>query len=182
MVNLLPDTTKKKFIREYYLSLASAALFIVAAIMASGALLTVPSYLLARSEAESAGRYVSSLEETLNLQEKTGAAGLMATLAEQTDILVAYDRSKLTAELIQEIERSLSSGVRISHIEIRRVGTETGEIRVSGNARSRIDLLAFVDALKTISAFRGVSVPVSQLAKETNIDFSFSFEFDFSES
>jgi len=177
MINLLPRETQKKFTQRYYLALFSFLFFGLTIVALIGAGLLVPSYLLARSEAASAERYVGAIEETVGLKEQSGATKEVAVLAERVDILSSFENIPITAHVLSEIERALPAKVSLKAVRIQHGNPGEGAVTVTGVADSRTDLLRFSDVLKGNVFFQGVSVPIGQLVNETDVPFSFSFRF-----
>lgn len=178
MVNLLPQKTKKSFVIAYYLTYSALLFALLGLMVALGAGLLVPSYFLAREEVISTERYLSALEETVGLKEQTGSREIVLQLAESVDILSSFEGSRASADILVEIDRSVPRRVSIQGIGITHFGARAGEVIVAGVADTRADLLAFSDALKANPLFDSVSVPVNQLAPETDLKFSFSFHFE----
>lgn len=177
-INLLPSATKKIFARRYYLSFITilAVAFSIVAIV--GSLLLVPSYLLARTEAESAERYLSALEETVGLRERTGVNEMMRKLSESVDILSSFEKSRPTAGILEAVDNALPPRVYLQGVGVTHAGSRKGEVLLVGVANTRTDLLAFSDALKENPLFQNISIPVNQLVPEFDVKFSFSFKFD----
>lgn len=177
-INLLPEKTKREFIRGYYVTFTTLIFALLALVVALGSALLVPSYLLARAEAASLERYLSALEETVGLRERAGAGRAIAELSESIDILSSFEKTRPTADIMVALDRSLPPRVFLQGVSITHFGRNAGEVRVAGIADTRSGLLAFGDALKKNELFQNVMIPVNQLVPEKDVEFSFSFPFD----
>jgi hypothetical protein len=177
MVNLLPQPEKRRLLLAYYLRLASTFFFLTATILSLGVGLLIPSYFVARDENESAARYLEALEGTAGIKNKGQSGKIVARFTEQIAILKSYQHKPQTAEILSQVEEHLLKDVTVSAIEFEYGEGEDGVITITGVAKSRTALLGFAESLREESIFKGVSVPVSQLAEDENLKFSLSFGF-----
>ncbi len=176
-VNLLPEKTKQKLRTLYYARLLSVVAFILAVGVAMSATLLLPSYLLARAEADAAARYLAASQQSLDLRAQSGATAMLALLSERIRILTTYLRSAAVAPVFSALSLHLPKGVVLSTIDITTAEGGRGTVSVSGKADTRDGLLSYVSALQGIALFQGVSVPVSDLAAQANVPFTLSFSF-----
>ncbi|OGG44349.1 hypothetical protein A2841_01010 [Candidatus Kaiserbacteria bacterium RIFCSPHIGHO2_01_FULL_48_10] len=177
MVNLLPKPIKRKIRFDYYLRLTAGAFFVCAIVILMGIALLIPSYLFARNEAETSTRYVASIQEKTELQQRGGVQASIALLAERLKIIKEYNRQPVTAHILSRLEGRLPSRVTLQKIGVRFTAPGEGDILISGFAETRNGLLEYAQALQKESIFAGVVVPVSQLSLDRDIDFSLSFAF-----
>ncbi|MDO8523792.1 MAG: hypothetical protein Q7R74_01025 [bacterium] len=176
-VNLLPDTTKRKFAALYYTRLFSIFIFLIALGVAMSGALLVPSYLLANAQADAAERYLAASQKSVNLGAQGGASGMFALLTERLSILTDYLRRSVTGPVLSALSGRLVKGVSVTKIAITLTGNGAGTVSVSGEAGTRDALLRFVASLQGAELFQRVSVPVSDLANEADIFFTLSFSF-----
>ena len=175
MVNILPKDDQKKLHLLYYLRLATAFLFLVAFMFLIGAALLAPSYLLARDEANVAKEYTTALQQTLELKESVGAGAALTSLAEEIALMKTYQSQPAIGDALAAITTKLPKGVSVSKILITPPVTAEGKIGLVGTAKTRAELLAFVSVLQENPLFTKVTVPVSDLAGDTNLPFSLTF-------
>ena len=174
-VNLIPREVQRSLALRYYMSLATMFFFLAAIAIGLGALLLVPSYLLAKNTVESSARYRAALEDTLGLKEKAGVTDAMSALGERVSVLASYDAAPRTALALAAVGRDLPEGVSVTKMSLQITDTGAGTITVAGVAKARGALVSFVDALRADPLFQSVSIPVNQLATDTDIPFSLSF-------
>ena len=176
MVNLLPKPIKRKLRLDYYVRLATVACGACAVVIGMGIALLVPSYLFARDEAETTARYVAAIQE-MGLRERAGSQSSIALLAERIKIIKEYERPPVTAQILSRLEVRLPASVTLKKIGVRYDAAGEGGILISGVAGTRNALLAYAQSLQKENIFSGVTVPVSQLNADKDIDFSLSFSF-----
>ena len=175
MINLLPDPAKHSLRMAYYERLAIVFCILAACAVFAGAALLAPSYFLARADANAAQNYLVASSQALTGGGTAGATQTLAQLSEQISLMKSYPRAPHVAEILSQVTNHLPVGVFLTRISVTPGSSGPDTISVSGVAQTRDELLAFADALKSLPAFSGVSVPLSQLAGETNVTFSLSF-------
>jgi hypothetical protein len=169
MVNLLSPQAQKKLVREYYARLAILLCLLASVALLLGACLLAPSVFLARGQAESFGRYLSALEETVGLQERSEAGQSTAVLAERVRIANDMAARHPTGAILSVVLSGKPRGVRVESIRFS-AGSET-RISISGTAATRTILLGYADALRTHGALKDVALPVSSLVADTDVPF-----------
>jgi hypothetical protein len=163
-------------VRSYYLRFFVLVMSAVAVVGFFGGLLLMPSFFLARATAEAGGRYRAALEETVGLRERAGVSARVAMLAERVRILDTFSLSPVTPHITTTVTDALPRGVTLTSLSITRTGTGA-TLSITGSAATRDALLSLAESLKSVSAFSGVSLPVSSLAADKDIPFSINFAY-----
>lgn len=165
MYKLLPEMAREKVGREYLLRrtvVMLAALVLVLVVAVVGLL---PSYVLSKARQKEIAS-LSAGGESPDKSLETWVSGLnlrLKTLAPKLD----RDRP---AEIFADIIKERGSGVKLTDFSW--IKSEKGtELSVSGVARDRQALLSFESRLQALGQFTGVSLPVSNLAKDRDIGF-----------
>ncbi len=170
MANLLPEENKKILRRQYQFHLVASALFLLSATLIIGTVSLLPAYFFSRSQA-----LVASLElgEAKSSNESLKVSESVAELHEANALLAALSQEegvRLPTEVVDAILRSKSDSVTVSSIAVQ--GTPA-QVVVSGKAASREALVAYTKALGSEEMVASVDLPVSHLAQDRNLDFSF---------
>src|SRR3989344_1199853 len=173
MINLLPISEIKKIISEYRVRLVTTVLVMLAVTMVIASALLFPAYLLA------------SHKRTTILEELSKTGNQNASSQETKDL------EKIVKEMDVTLDMLGSKGQKFSisnDIVAKTAGFKTGNIKITGmfydkkdpessfslkgTAASRQSLTSFIEMLKKDVAFRDVSLPISDLVKDRNIDFT----------
>lgn len=168
MINILPESGRTVVKREYRIRLVSVFLFLLALLSLAVAVMLLPSYLFATVEAEQA-----SLEEARLLSSKMASAKtdaeVIVSVNKQIAGLEVFMMAPRPSEALLSVIRSANSGV-----DLVRVSYEGGAstISLSGKAVSRDILLQFSKTLQKLPIVLAVDLPVSDLAKNTDVPFS----------
>lgn len=176
MINLIPNSEKKKKMRDFYYRL-----FVVfIATLGFGALVGVVSVLPTF--------FLSSVEKKLALAELAAQQNDPVGEADQNITATMEDLNKKlsTAESARKSKYAISDTIlnqiivrKMSDIKITKISYENSEqagkkVSISGRAPSRERLLSFRRALEDSTAFKAVDLPISNFVKGSNIEFSLS--------
>ena len=168
MINLLPPQGKKLVAREYIFRVSAVAGFVCAFFLLASAVALVPTYILfspsgAGPSQEEKG--VPSEEEYMQLvAELKEASGIAAQLNKKINTVAA-------SSVVTHIEDALFPDITLAAITF---SEEAAQVRISvrGTARTRESLRSFLDTLKKDPFFADAQVPVSELARDTNVQFT----------
>lgn len=174
MVNILPNKQQRALYVRYYTQLFSTFFLVVAAAVMLGAVLLVPSYFLAQEEAKLLRQSADAQLQRLTLGGSTNEGQVMQTLEEAVSLLQTYEHDSVVTKAIVAVTAVTPSGVTLQKVRIL-TGDSGGSVTLSGTANTRAGLVEFVSELQRKSIFSNVSVPVSDLAAEEDLNFSLSF-------
>ena len=170
MINLIPPQAKKGVVKEYWMRVVSVWFYTWSAGLLGGLLIMVPAYVLINSQvsvyevsAKTASEKVASFEDV--------SKGLAAS-SQRAGKLVTSFRQSLISERISTLRSLERPGVTISELTIGRVDEKYEPIQVTGNAKDRQALAAFRDRLLAEPDVAAVDLPISNLAKDRDIQFS----------
>lgn len=170
MFNLLPDNLKKAIKFEYNTRRVVVILIFVILIQISTLVFMFPSWLISGSK-----------EKGLELQlEKMGQSALSADATEIRDkIKIINNEIHLLdtglqypslSPLVDYVLSKKTPSIRINSFTYE--GGKSWTLSLKGISSTRESLVSFVDSLKKDNIFSSIDLPVSNLAKNKNIDFS----------
>jgi hypothetical protein len=170
MINLIPPQAKKGIVREYWTRVVSVWFYTWSAALLGGVLIMVPAYVLINSQ-------VSVYEESAKLASEKVATfedvskGLAASSLQAGKLVTSF-RQSLISERISALRSLEKPGVTLSDFTIGRVDETYAPIQVTGTAQNRQALAAFRDRLLAQPDVASVDLPISNLAKDRDIQFS----------
>lgn len=175
MFTLLPERDMQTVMREYRLRLITVAvIFLLIATVLAGTLLS-PSFVLTGSRE----KIVAEKLDTVLATQKKLLVGDPDTLARDTkeliQLLSARTRVPTVSSLVDRALYHRTAGIRITAINT--TVSDSSTVILSGIASTRQSLSSFVKKLEADGEFSAVSVPVSNFAKSTNLEFSLSITF-----
>jgi len=179
MINLLPDNEQRMVDKEYELRVRILYLLGILVLIAFAITLLVPSFILTfykeRAFAQSPlPPPTETPEEREELSKDIAAAQLLV------GALRPEKKVMQPSEIISLILKHKTRDNSITLLSLKKKEEDkagnTMTISVQGKARNRQGLLSFTSALERETAVQAVVVPVSQFAKDTNIDFSFTVD------
>lgn len=177
MINLLSERTQHSLRMAYYARFATVVALLSALSIFAGAALVAPSYFLASVDEGAARDNLASSNRMLASENATGNEEVLAHAAEQVSLMKEYLRPPSVATALSALTSRIPAGIVVSNVSVTPGTGGTDSVSLSGSAKTRDNLLSFADALRASSSLSGVSVPLSQLAGETDIKFTLSFSF-----
>ncbi len=166
MINLIPSHAKKRVRTEYLIRVASMWMLLCALSLYTGIVLLVPTYVLYSRQIEA-----GTTPDTTRAERAESIASMRATLGEANAFAQQLSRSLdsvQASEVLAHIERAQVEGIDFQGMYVVRE-KEAMRIEVKVNAATRERLRAFQDALRRDAFFATAEVPVSQLAKDTDL-------------
>jgi len=179
MANLLPKKERRIFESEYIFRLLIVVLLFLIATFLLGVALLLPSYFISNSKEESIKRQSELLQKTIAQREGDATVSSLLSTKQKIDALIETQNKIPKTEVIQSIIQNINENITVDAFYYTKKGESLGEIRITGRAISRAELLSFSDRLKKENLFKAVDLPVSSLAQEANIVFSIIISGDF---
>lgn len=167
MLSVLPENVKRSIRREYLTRLFALALLGAAAGMGSVAVFLIPAYVVVRSDWQQLSERAKVMEVTAESQ-----AAMQETVMEVKDVIAVFGTEGKFASvlpLVEAVAQARPEGVRLSGFSFDR-----GEkvVHVEGVADTRGALVAYKEALEDLPMFAAIDLPISELARGENIDFT----------
>lgn len=171
MYKLLPDEERAKIQAEYsrrrYVVMLSASITVIVVGMVG----LFPSYMLSNARQ-------NEVEERIKI---TGEFGLDENKAELQAWLARLNLKLRTlspkldqdrpSDLIEEVINRRAVGIKITSFDWAKAEEAGNTLSISGTARDRQALIAFEGSLNASGRFATVALPISNLAREKDINF-----------
>ena len=171
MLNLLPEEQREKIKKEYKIRrLVVASFFIfISLVIASVSLL--PPYLISKEKLDESNKHLNTfsnspiIKKSQDLSSETDAInGKIKSLSVSNSVYI-YD-------ILNKILDKKTDQISIKNFVYLKKDNNNVSVTLSGLANSRESLIGFEKNLQNETYFSSVDFPVSNLAKDTNIDFS----------
>lgn len=178
MINLLPKKEKKRLKREYLIRLATLYIFFVVIVSIIALVLLAPSYYIVHLK-ESVLK--KQAETYIDVSSGDGQSATSRALLDIRDkVLILSDKNDSTPlyEVISTILNGAGNGIKITNIAYRYVEGEgaLSNLIIKGIADRRDSLREFSQYIKDYENVVDADLPVSSLAKESNIDFEINIK------
>ena len=173
MINLLPDNERVRIKKEYRLRLFDAGLVLLFSLAIVGFVVLLPTYLLSHFREVEAGdaalgaNAASRDAENQTLLTTLGSANALATA------LAPAPENLSAANFVALIASDKTPGNSVTSLLYSKSPNGNQKITVQGVAGTRDDLTAFTQALEGDSRIASVNLPISDLAADSNVQFSF---------
>ncbi len=170
MINLIPPKAKKDLRLEYWVRVVSVWLLIWAAALFAGALSLLPVQVLISTQTavheDTAEQASEKVTDYASISTTLVQASLQAKYVQEQGAVGAL------SDYISRFQSLTNENIRINNISISRGEIGIKPIAISGTADGRQDLASFRDRLLDLEDVVEVDLPISNLAKDKDINFS----------
>lgn len=175
MINLIPPIVRKAVIKEYWTRVISVFLFIVSVVSFCIFVFALPVYVLVSDQVDVYAQSAAEASERVAEYDLSAGALIRANqMAQKIFELREVDRFTDAVTLLESLQ---SSDITITTFQFNRVKGEVGPVMILGNATTRQALADFRDRLLSQPKISDVVLPISNLAKDRDIEFSISVVF-----
>lgn len=172
--SLIPLTERKRLHKEYYVRVTVVSLVAIACAIVVGSAALFPAYIrawfdhFASQGAIAAVRSANSSDKSLNAAKSDlGASAVLVAV-------LAKDEQPRFSDLVRNVIL-VKQSILISGFAIQYADAKTVSVTLSGTASTRDDLLSFKSRLEAAFPGTKIDIPISQLAKSSNIAYSLKF-------
>lgn len=172
MLNLLPEEQKTKVVKEYTKRVFIVLSVGVCVVTIISATFLIPVYVISYSTYKEALVKKTDLDSKINASEKGTSVESIKDISSAISVLTKYDNSVYPSKLIESIILKKPQNIRVTAITYTPSKDVPPTIDIAGRAAFRSALVAFSSALQADPYFKSVYIPISNFAKEKNIDFN----------
>lgn len=170
MINLIPPDARREISLEYWIRVVSVWMVLIGLALLMIALLKVPTLVLVRTQLNVfSSAYTEAKELNDSLQK---AKAEIAYANDVAYLLSGESNTSVFVSIIEDLNSLSGSNVVISNFIIEQDETGISNIHIVGNAATRISLARFSDDVEAHPLFLKADVPLSNLAKDKDINFS----------
>jgi len=177
MRNILTNQTKSLIQKEYRVRVAVLATLFLSTSLIIGGVFLIPSYFLSKERMVSIENQAYLIEKSPVLQENQSLSDALKLAQEELRILSSVKDQKLFSSRLESIITEKPRGISLTSFTYTVFGDEKRTMSLAGKAFTREDLLSFEKTLKNNPDFISVEFPVSNLAKDKNINFAITLEY-----
>ncbi len=173
MINLLPEQEKGLLHKEYKFRLFAVSLSMLFFLLLFAVVLIVPSFVFSVYKLRAAEGTSSA---TVNAELQKRHADLLARVRKAKSALMVLKSEEvkiMPTDVVSTIVAAKTDRNTITSIAYTRKEGAVFKATVKGVAENRQSLLEFTNALENKEAVGSVNLPVSNFAKENNIEFTF---------
>ncbi|MBI1957595.1 MAG: hypothetical protein HYS44_04050 [Candidatus Niyogibacteria bacterium] len=174
-INLLPEEQKEIIRAEYRRRVTTAFGWLVTLVILTNIVLLAPAWFAFSAQERELGRQLDAIEQGALYGRVTEIEASIRTLNRQIRQYQSEDRG--AARAIPAFDAALSArpaGVAITTASFAagaKMADRKARLTIAGNAASRASLLVFFDRLKTRPGIESVESPISNLLRETDVDY-----------
>ncbi len=170
MINLIPQTAKKRITREYWLRVVSVWILILTGVAFIVAVLLIPVYILINSKADIYTNSASAASLEIESYELSSSALIKAS--QQAQKIATLDEAVRFTDLITLISSLKNPSIIIDNFSFNLTETGLAPIVINGEAKTRQSLADFRTALLNHEDIAEAELPISSLALDRDINFT----------
>jgi hypothetical protein len=176
MINLIPPAVRKAIVKEYWVRVTSVFLCIAAGVALTSILFLSPVYVLISSQVDVFAQTANEAAMRVAEYDVSAAALVEANgMAQKIVDLREVDKFSTAVELLESLQ---GATIELDGFEFgRSLDGSLAPVEVTGEAATRQALADFRDRLLADKTVAEVNLPISNLAKDKNIQFSLSVVF-----
>jgi hypothetical protein len=172
MINLIPQSAKKSIKIEYWLRVITVWGILMTGALIASIFIMAPAYVLINLQIDASAASSAAASEKIATYESV-TKDLARSNAEAKAILDTTEYVPISTyiDMIRSIE---GENITVSEVTVSRSKTTFAPIQIKGEAVDRQSLSRFRDGLLANPAVAGVDLPISNLAKDKEIQFNLS--------
>ena len=178
MFNLLPNQSKKIILKDYLVRRYSIIFMIIVFVQVWFVVLLLPSLVTSYFKEKDLSYQVELIKES----DVSKDASVISDLIISTNTKLSfYENDFSYPQIIPILENLLSyksSLVKFTDFMYEASSNSSAKISIRGNASTRDSLVSFVQKIEESGLFKEVDLPISNLAKDRNIDFAINLYFE----
>lgn len=172
MINLIPPVVKTAIVKEYWVRVISVFFFICSFISIASLLVILPTYVLVSNQVDV---YASSAAEaTERVSEYDLSAGALVKANKMAQKIFELRNTKNFSVIVEQLSALEGDGVEIDSYSFYRKENDLLPVKVTGVSATRQSLSDFRDLLLQQDNISEVVLPISNLTKDKDIEFSIS--------
>ena len=174
MINLIPNTEKKKMVKNFYYRFAIVCLTALGLSVLIGIFTMIPSYFLTRAKEDLVNKKLEAQKSELSLAVNQETLSVIQDLEDKLQLVEKSGSNEFTVseEVVSAIIQKKISSIKITDISYENNPSAGKKVSIEGIAPSREILLLFRRSLEGDPLFKAVDLPISNFIKGSNIRFN----------
>lgn len=172
MLHLLTEEHRKKVVTEYRKRVTITLLLGLLCVCVISSVFILPTYFLSHGKYASVVIQDEALDSELAIKEENGSSESIKNVTLSIEALKIFEQVKNPSVILDNVVRSKPAGVQLRNFIFTPGEGAAMTVDIAGNADTRKSLVQFNQRLKNNSVFDDVVIPLSDFAKEKNINFS----------
>lgn len=174
MFKLLTEEERQKVAREYIVRRTVVILGILSIVLIVAVVGLMPSFTLSNARQNEVAERMKIADNFTLEGDEVNLQNWLVSINNKLEILSPSLDTDRPSEFIDKVLGQNRAGIVIDGFSWRKDG-DSIDLSVSGVASSRQALVAFEDSLSSSDYFSEVSLPISNLAQDRNINFQVRF-------
>ncbi len=170
MINLIPPNAKKSIVKEYWVRVSSTWMYLWAFTLLCCVAIVFPAYVLITSQVNV--YQASAAQASAKVADYQQATTALVRSSQQASAAVNESKVEKFSEYLELFEGLQGGTIEISQIRISRGVEGIEPVQITGKAVDRQSLASFRDRLLSQSVVSEADLPISNLARDKDIQFT----------
>lgn len=175
MFKLLTEEQRQKVAREYARRRAIIILSALIIVLVAGIIGLLPSYVLSEARQNEALERTKVMDSAGQREDRSDLQVWLKETNRKLQVLSPALDTDRPSDFIEGILGQKIAGIRLTDFSLVRMKEET-TLSINGMARDRQTLITFENRINSSGYFSEVALPISNLAKDKDIDFQIKFK------
>ena len=171
MFNVLPNNLKEKIKSDYKIRFLFVIMVFVLFLQISFLIFLFPSWFLSVYKEQDALLSLKNINTLMSFDRSSPITTIINNTNSKLEVINTVMQYQEIAPLIRTILLSKSASIYLNQFTYTFVDTSTATLTISGLSSSRENLVLFVKNLQESGFFKIVDSPISNFAKDKNINF-----------
>lgn len=172
MFNLLPENIKVSLKKEYSIRRFIIVMFFIAIVQITFLVFIFPTWMVSAYKEEVISEEYDKFNKISSDSNIDPIADRIQSINKKLGILNNVLQYPTLVPYVDTVLSNKSSSIFIEQFSFSLKNSKEGNLAVAGVAKTRESLVSFVDLLKEADTFKEVNLPISNLAKDKDIDFT----------
>lgn len=178
MFNLLPENLRERIKKEYRFRLTIVVLSFIILSQISFLVFLFPSWLISFYKEKDFIVKSDEISKTISALDVASTTSFIKVLNERLLNINDAMEYPMMMPIFDSILSVRSPSIRLSGIYYTASDSNSAVVTISGMSDKRDSLVFFTENLRKIESFSKVDLPISNLAKDKNIDFTISINIE----
>ncbi len=172
MFNVLPEQFKKTITTEYYVRLGALVCCVVCVLEVCTIVFLLPSWMVGTIQKKELTQHIAIMQDLPVARSSNTVADTITSLNQLLEVVTTTFVYEKPTSLLDEILKNKNSNIHIIDYSSTYVDSTHASLSITGKSVNRNALVTFVKTLQQDKKFSNIELPVSDLARDSDIPFT----------
>lgn len=176
MFNLLPENLKESIRKEYKHKRLVVILFFIVSVQATFLIFLFPTWLVSYHKQMEISTQSEQMSKFLNDSNTNPATSVIKSINSKLNVINSALEYPKFLPLIDTVISKKTNKISITNFSYAPTASSSASLTLGGISSTRESLVSFVKSLEDTKLFSKVDLPISNLAKDKDIEFTINLK------